>query len=74
MTLCHILTRGSEHVEFLLPLVAGFCSNHNSLDATSNLNATRSDWLLVYGSSKQSVLRQKDLRKEWTFNSAAIHR
>ncbi|XP_029294130.1 protein FAM234B [Cottoperca gobio] len=65
--------RGSEHVEFLLPLVAGFGNNQNSLDTVSNLNSTRSDWVLVYGSSKLSLLRQKDIRKEWTFNSPSIH-
>ncbi|XP_070704469.1 protein FAM234B [Pempheris klunzingeri] len=65
--------RGSERVEFLLPLVAGFGNNHNSLDTVSNLNSTKSDWVLVYGSSKLSVLRQKDIHKEWTFNSAPIH-
>ncbi|XP_044036659.1 protein FAM234B [Siniperca chuatsi] len=65
--------RGSERVEFLLPLVAGFGNNHNSLDTVSNLNSTKSDWVLVYGSSKLSVLRQRDIRKEWTFNSAPIH-
>lgn len=61
-------------MEFLLPLVAGFGNSHNSLDSVSNLNSTRSDWVLVYASSKVSVLRQKDIRKEWTFNSGPIHR
>ncbi|KAM8725114.1 protein FAM234B [Acanthopagrus schlegelii] len=65
--------RGTEPVDFLLPLVAGFSNNRKSLDTASNLNSTRSDWALVYGSSKLSVLRQKDLRKGWTFNSAPIH-
>ncbi|XP_008282749.1 protein FAM234B [Stegastes partitus] len=65
--------RGSERVEFLLPLVPGFGNNRNSLDTVSNLNSSRSDWVLVYGFSKLSVLRQRDLRKEWTFNSAPIH-
>ncbi|XP_039978873.1 protein FAM234B [Xiphias gladius] len=65
--------RGSERVEFLLPLVAGFGNNHNSLDTVSNLNSTRSDWVLVYGSSKLSVLKQRDIRKKWTFSSAPIH-
>ncbi|XP_051243382.1 protein FAM234B [Dicentrarchus labrax] len=65
--------RGSERVEFLLPLVAGFGNNHNSLDTVSNLNSTKRDWVLVYGSSKLSVLRQKDTHKEWTFSSAPIH-
>nr|XP_046271867.1 protein FAM234B [Scatophagus argus] len=65
--------RGSERVEFLLPLVAGFGNSHNNLDTVSNLNSTKSDWVLVYGSSKLSVLRQKDIRKEWTFNSGPIH-
>ncbi|KAM9844292.1 protein FAM234B isoform 1-T1 [Aulostomus maculatus] len=65
--------RGSEHVEFLLPLVAGFSNNHNSLDTLSNLNSTKSDWVLVYGLSRVSVLKQRDISKEWTFNSAPIH-
>ncbi|XP_040919096.1 protein FAM234B isoform X2 [Toxotes jaculatrix] len=65
--------RGSEGVEFLLPLVSGLGNNHNSLDTVSNLNSTRSDWVLVYGSSKVSVLKQRDMRKKWTFNSPPIH-
>ncbi|XP_022623220.1 protein FAM234B [Seriola dumerili] len=65
--------RGSERVDFLLPLVAGFGNNHNSLDTVSNLNSTRSDWVVVYGSSKLSVLKQRDMRKKWTFSSAPIH-
>ncbi|XP_067334294.1 protein FAM234B isoform X2 [Channa argus] len=65
--------RGSEGVEFLLPFVAGFGNNHNSMDTVSNLNATRSDWVLVYGSSKLSVIKQKDIRKKWTFSSDPIH-
>lgn len=58
----------------MLPLVAGFGSNHVNLDSGSNANLSTSDWLLVYGASKLSVLRQRDVRKEWTFNSAPIHR
>ncbi|XP_029364848.1 protein FAM234B isoform X2 [Echeneis naucrates] len=65
--------RGSELVDFLLPLVPDFGNNRNSLDSVSNLNATRSDWVLVYGSSRLSVVRQWDIRKKWTFNSAPIH-
>ncbi|XP_051904460.1 protein FAM234B [Hippocampus zosterae] len=65
--------RGSESVEFLLPLVAGFGTYHNNLDTVSNLNTSKSDWVLVYGFSKISVLGQKDVRKRWTFNSAPIH-
>ncbi|XP_075940274.1 protein FAM234B [Anarhichas minor] len=72
--------RGSDEVEFLVPLVVGLGNNHNTLDTASNLNSSKSDWVLVYGSSKLSVhgssklsvLRQKDIRKEWTFNSAPI--
>uniref|UniRef100_A0A3B5MPA1 Family with sequence similarity 234 member B n=1 Tax=Xiphophorus couchianus TaxID=32473 RepID=A0A3B5MPA1_9TELE len=64
---------GSERVEFLLPLVAGFGNNRNSLDAVSNLNSTRSDWVLFYGASTLSVLRQRDLHKQWTFSNASIH-
>ncbi|XP_061702307.1 protein FAM234B [Syngnathoides biaculeatus] len=66
--------RGSERVTFLLPLVAGFGTGHNNLDTVSNMNSSKSDWLLVYGFSKISVLRHRDLRKQWTFNSAPIHR
>ncbi|KAM9345909.1 protein FAM234B [Symphorus nematophorus] len=65
--------RGSEPMDFLIPLVAGFGNNHNRLDTASNLNASKSDWVLVYGSSKLSVLRQKDIRKEWTINLAPIN-
>ncbi|XP_068606439.1 protein FAM234B [Brachionichthys hirsutus] len=65
--------RGSEPVEFMLPLVAGFGNNHNRLDTVSNQNSTKSDWVLVHGSSKLSVLRQKDIRKEWTFSSGPIY-
>ncbi|XP_061556609.1 LOW QUALITY PROTEIN: protein FAM234B [Phycodurus eques] len=65
--------RGSERVTFLLPLVAGFGTCHNNLDTVSNMNSSKSDWLLVYGSSKISVLRHRDVRKQWTFNSAPIH-
>ncbi|KAM4716461.1 protein FAM234B [Anableps anableps] len=65
--------RGLERVEFLLPLVAAFGNNRNSLDTVSNLYSTRSDWVLVYGASTLSVLRQRDLHKDWTFSSAPIH-
>uniref|UniRef100_A0A672IVS8 Family with sequence similarity 234 member B n=1 Tax=Salarias fasciatus TaxID=181472 RepID=A0A672IVS8_SALFA len=65
--------RGSDGVDFLLPLVAGFGNNRNSLDTASNLNSTRSDWVLVSGSSKLSVLRQRDRRKGWTFNLGPVH-
>uniref|UniRef100_A0A667X5P0 Family with sequence similarity 234 member B n=1 Tax=Myripristis murdjan TaxID=586833 RepID=A0A667X5P0_9TELE len=71
-SLIHIYS-GTERVEYLLPLVAGFDSNHNNLDTVSNLNSTKSDWVLVYGSSKLSVLRERDMHKDWTFNSAPIH-
>ncbi|XP_042247695.1 protein FAM234B [Thunnus albacares] len=65
--------RGSERAEFLVPLVAGFGNNHNSLDTVSNLNSTKSEWVLVYGSSKLSVLRQTDMHKKWTSKSPPIH-
>lgn len=61
-------------MEYLLPLVAGLGDNHNSLDTAFDLNSTRSDWVLVYGPGKLSVLRQRDLRKDWTFNMASNHR
>lgn len=69
-----LFLRGSERVEFLSPLVDGFGNSRDCLDSASNLNSTRSDWVLVYASSKVSVLRQKDLHKEWTFISPPIHR
>lgn len=71
-TLIHIFG-GAEDVVFLLPRVVGYDSDHNNLDTASNLNSTTSDWVLVYGLSKLSVLRQKDLRKDWTFPSPPIH-
>ncbi|KAK7939355.1 hypothetical protein WMY93_002681 [Mugilogobius chulae] len=71
-TLIHIFG-GAEDVTFLYPHVVGYDSNHNNLDTLSNQNSIKSDWVLVYGSSKLSVLRQKDLRKDWTFSSPSIH-
>ncbi|XP_072299804.1 protein FAM234B [Eucyclogobius newberryi] len=71
-TLIHIFG-GAEDVTFLYPQVVGYDSNHNNLGTLSNQNSTKSDWVLVYGSSKLSVLRQKDLRKDWTFTSPPIH-
>ncbi|XP_053299648.1 protein FAM234B isoform X2 [Pleuronectes platessa] len=65
--------RGSEQVEFMFPLAAGFGNNRNTLDTVSNLNSTRSDWVLVYNSSILSVLRQRDMHKTWTFSSPPIH-
>lgn len=53
--------------------MAGLGNNQNSLDRVTNLNSSKSDWVLVYGSTKLSVLRQRDIRKEWTFNSAELH-
>ncbi|XP_065821069.1 protein FAM234B [Labrus bergylta] len=70
---CINIYRGAESAEFLLPLVAGFGNSHNSLDSVSNMNSSKSDWVLVYGSSKLSVLRQRDKHKEWTFNSSQLH-
>ncbi|XP_057717584.1 protein FAM234B [Corythoichthys intestinalis] len=66
------IVRGSDRVDFLLPLVAGFGTSHNNLDTVSNLNSSKSDLVLVYGFSKISLLRQKDVHKQWTFNSALI--
>ncbi|CAL8273963.1 unnamed protein product [Lota lota] len=71
-SLLHLYS-GTEQVNFLLPLVVGFSNNHNSLDSRTNLNWTRGDWALVYGASKLSVLRERDARREWTFNEAPIH-
>ncbi|KAM6956933.1 protein FAM234B [Aplochiton taeniatus] len=71
-SLIHI-SRDTEQVDFLLPLVAGLCNNHNSLDAVSNLNASRSDWVMVSGANKLSVLRERDAHAEWTVNASAMH-
>ncbi|KAJ8345221.1 hypothetical protein SKAU_G00294140 [Synaphobranchus kaupii] len=71
-SLIHI-SSSSEQVDFLLPLVAGLCNNHNNFDSVSNLNSSRSDWVLVSGLSKLSVLRESDTRTEWTVNTADIH-
>ncbi|KAG5832442.1 hypothetical protein ANANG_G00291220 [Anguilla anguilla] len=71
-SLIHI-SSNSEQVEFMLPLVAGLCNNHNNFDSISNLNSSRSDWVLVCGSSKLSVLRESDTHAKWTVNSADIH-
>ncbi|KAJ8387541.1 hypothetical protein AAFF_G00152370 [Aldrovandia affinis] len=71
-SLIHI-SSGSEQVEFLLPLVAGVLNNHNNFDSVSNLNSSRSDWVLVCGSSKLLVLRESDAHIEWTVNSGDIH-
>ncbi|XP_076866430.1 protein FAM234B isoform X2 [Brachyhypopomus gauderio] len=71
-TLIHIYS-GPEQAEYLLPLVAGLCNNHNNLDAGSTHNSSHSDWVLVCGSSRVSVLRQRDTHTAWTLNSSAIH-
>ncbi|KAJ7992632.1 hypothetical protein DPEC_G00280690 [Dallia pectoralis] len=71
-SLIHI-SSGKAQVEFLLPLVADLCNNHNRLDPVSNLNSSRSDWVLVCGSSKLSVLSEKDAHTEWTLSLSAIH-
>ncbi|KAL4658027.1 protein FAM234B isoform X2, partial [Arapaima gigas] len=62
----------TEQVEFFLPLVAGLCNNHNNLDPTSSLNSSTSDWVLVSGTSKLSVLKERDTQVVWTVNLAAI--
>lgn len=73
---CCVLSSPRDHdqARFLLPLVAGFGRNHNNLDTASNLNSTRSDWVLVYGGSVQLLLRQRNLRKKWTYKTASSQR
>lgn len=61
-------------MDLMFPLVTGFGNSHNSLDVVSNLNSSRSDWVLVYATRKLSVLKHKDMHKEWTFNAGPIHR
>lgn len=58
-------------MDLMFPLVAGF---GNSLDLVSNLNSSRSDWVLVYATSTLSVLQQKDMFNKWTFTAGPIHR
>ncbi|XP_018593961.1 protein FAM234B isoform X2 [Scleropages formosus] len=62
----------TEQVDFFLPLVAGLCNNHNNLDPLSSLNSSNSDWVLVSGASKLSVLKERDAHVVWTVSSAAI--
>lgn len=69
--LIHI-SSGPEQVQYLLPLVSGLCNNHNSLDVVSSLNSSRSDWVLVVGSNKLSVLRERDAHTQWTLNASTI--
>uniref|UniRef100_A0A4W4FAK6 Family with sequence similarity 234 member B n=1 Tax=Electrophorus electricus TaxID=8005 RepID=A0A4W4FAK6_ELEEL len=71
-TLIHIYS-GPEQAEYLLPLVAGLCNNHNNLDVASKENSSHSDWVLVCGNSRVSILRQRDIHTAWTLNSSAIH-
>ncbi|XP_067236981.1 protein FAM234B isoform X2 [Chanodichthys erythropterus] len=72
-SLIHI-SSASEQVEFLLPLVAGLCHQHNNLDSASVLNSSRSDWILLSGASGQlSVLRESDTHTAWSLGLAAIH-
>lgn len=66
--------RGVQPVDLMFPLVAGFGNSHNSLDLVSNLNSSRSDWVLVYATRTLSVLRQKDISNKWTFSAGPIHR
>lgn len=61
-------------MDLMFPLVAGFGNSRSSLDVVSNLNSSRSDWVLVYATRKLSVLKQKDMHKVWTFNAGPIHR
>lgn len=61
-------------MDLMFPLVAGFGSSHSSLDLVSNLNSSRSDWVLVYASGALSVQRQKDMFTKWTFTAGPIHR
>lgn len=58
----------------MLPLVAGFSNSRNSLALVSNLNASRSDWVLLYAPSMLSVLRQEDMSNKWTFAAGPVHR
>ncbi|XP_028841748.1 protein FAM234B [Denticeps clupeoides] len=67
------LSSDKEPVEFMFPLVAGLCNNRNNLNPMSNVNSSRSDWVLVCGVNKLSVVRERDTRPKWTFMSSAIH-
>ncbi|XP_051571795.1 protein FAM234B-like isoform X2 [Myxocyprinus asiaticus] len=72
-SLIHI-SSGSEQVEFLFPLVAGLCHNHNNLDSMSVLNTSHSDWILVCGvNNTLSVLKQSDTHAAWTLSLTSMH-
>ncbi|KAL7829932.1 hypothetical protein AOLI_G00308170 [Acnodon oligacanthus] len=71
-SILHIYS-GSEPAEYLLPLVAGVCNNHNNLDPRSNRNSSRSDWVLLNSNSRISIIRERDTHNAWTINSSAIH-
>ncbi|XP_030649123.1 protein FAM234B [Chanos chanos] len=72
-TLIHI-SSGKEEIEYMLPLVAGMCNNHNNLDAVSALNVSRSDWVVMTRDSRKlSVLRERDTHTRWTLNASAMH-
>ncbi|KAI4893515.1 hypothetical protein NFI96_020876, partial [Prochilodus magdalenae] len=67
------LKGGSEPAEYLLPLVAGVCNNHNNLDTQSNWNFSHGDWVLQNSNSRISIIRGKDTRIVWAINSSTIH-
>uniref|UniRef100_A0A8B9H8B5 Family with sequence similarity 234 member B n=1 Tax=Astyanax mexicanus TaxID=7994 RepID=A0A8B9H8B5_ASTMX len=67
-SLIHIYS-GPDHAEYLFPLVAGVSKNRNNLDAQSNRNSSRSNWVLMSTNSKVSVIRERDTHTSWTINS-----
>nr|XP_023696054.1 protein FAM234B-like [Paramormyrops kingsleyae] len=53
-------------------MAAGLCSNHNNLYFQFDMNASSSNWVVVYGSSRLSVLKEQDAQTEWMVSTAAI--
>ncbi|XP_048847982.1 protein FAM234B isoform X2 [Brienomyrus brachyistius] len=70
-SLIHI-SSGPDQVDFFLPMAAGLCSNHNNLYFQFDMNASSSNWAVVYGSRRLSVLKEQDAQTEWMVSTAAI--
>ncbi|XP_034046047.1 protein FAM234B [Thalassophryne amazonica] len=66
--------RGTERVEFLAPsLCLALVTSTTVWMQFQNLNTTRSDWVLVYGSSTVSSAQREGRTQKWTFSSPPIH-
>lgn len=63
----------SEQVEFLLPLVVGQCDQRSDLDGVCVFNCSRSEWIVLCGAHRLSVLRASDTHTAWSLSLANIH-